>query len=204
MGEFLFFSVRAIGLTACFVQLLKDDLPWSRDAIHVSARKQSKWWFAKRFLHPDVVEPYDFVFLWDEDIDVETDSFDANEYLRIARANKLHISQPSLVSGRGAWPITSRVEGSEMHRRGVDWNGAPCPDAHGNPRDVPPCAAYVEIMVPGKCLLIIVLATRMTPCFVNSVQQTGVAVRPRHDPERSDARVGFGPDLAPVRGGPGR
>ena len=147
MGEFLFISVRAIGLTACFVQLLKDDLPWSRDAIHVSARKQSKWWFAKRFLHPDVVEPYDFVFLWDEDIDVETDSFDANEYLRIARVNKLHISQPSLVSGRGAWPITSRVEGSEMHRRGVDWNGAPCPDAQGNPRDVPPCAAYVEIMV---------------------------------------------------------
>ena len=125
-----------------------DDLPWSEDAIHVSAKKQSKWWFAKRFLHPDVVEPYDFVFLWDEDIDVVTDGFDASEYLRIARDNGLHISQPALVSGRGAWPITSAVEGVEMHRRGVDWNGAPCPDAQGNPRDVPPCAAYVEIMVP--------------------------------------------------------
>ena len=86
-----------------------DDLPWSEDAIHVSAKKQSKWWFAKRFLHPDVVEPYDFVFLWDEDIDVVTDGFDASEYLRIARDNGLHISQPALVSGRGAWPITSTV-----------------------------------------------------------------------------------------------
>ena len=57
---------------------------------------------------------------------------------------------------------------------------------------------------PVSAFFIIVLATRMTACFVNSVQQTGVAVRSRHDPERSDARVGFGPDLAPVRGGPGR
>lgn len=27
-------------------------------------------WFAKRFLHPDFVEPYDFIFIWDEDLDL--------------------------------------------------------------------------------------------------------------------------------------
>lgn len=28
-------------------------------------------WFAKRFLHPDVVSIYDYIFLWDEDLGVE-------------------------------------------------------------------------------------------------------------------------------------
>jgi len=28
-------------------------------------------WFAKRFLHPDVMAIYDFIFLWDEDLGVE-------------------------------------------------------------------------------------------------------------------------------------
>ena len=131
-------------------------LPWSERAVHVSAWKQTKWWFAKRFLHPDVVAPYDRVFLWDEDIDVETDGFDPREYVRIARVNGLEISQPALVAGKGAWPVTRRVtvhgaDGDvvpEMHRLGKDWRGQPCLDADGKPRLKPPCAAYVEIMVP--------------------------------------------------------
>lgn len=28
-------------------------------------------WFAKRFLHPDIVEEYNYVFLWDEDLGVD-------------------------------------------------------------------------------------------------------------------------------------
>jgi len=28
-------------------------------------------WFAKRFLHPDVVAPYEYIFVWDEDLGVE-------------------------------------------------------------------------------------------------------------------------------------
>ncbi|MED6152428.1 hypothetical protein PIB30_117279 [Stylosanthes scabra] len=31
------------------------NLAWSNRAIHVSAINQTKWWFAKRFLHPDIV-----------------------------------------------------------------------------------------------------------------------------------------------------
>ncbi|MCD9640805.1 hypothetical protein HAX54_026454 [Datura stramonium] len=34
-------------------------------------RKRSKWWYAKRFLHPDVVAAYDYIFIWDEDLGVE-------------------------------------------------------------------------------------------------------------------------------------
>lgn len=34
-------------------------------------------WYAKRFLHPDIVAPYDYVFIWDEDLGLE--NFDAEE-----------------------------------------------------------------------------------------------------------------------------
>ncbi|KAL0377379.1 UNVERIFIED_CONTAM: hypothetical protein Sradi_3043400 [Sesamum radiatum] len=48
-----------------------------QNAIHVSVRKQTKWWYAKRFLHPDIVAPYDYIFIWDEDLGVE--NFDPEE-----------------------------------------------------------------------------------------------------------------------------
>lgn len=28
-------------------------------------------WFAKRFLHPDIVAEYAYIFLWDEDLGIE-------------------------------------------------------------------------------------------------------------------------------------
>lgn len=34
-------------------------------------------WYAKRFLHPDIVAPYEYIFIWDEDLGVE--HFDAEE-----------------------------------------------------------------------------------------------------------------------------
>lgn len=36
-----------------------------------------KRWYAKRFLHPDIVASYDYIFIWDEDLGVE--HFDAEE-----------------------------------------------------------------------------------------------------------------------------
>ncbi|KAF9618301.1 hypothetical protein IFM89_000936 [Coptis chinensis] len=47
------------------------DLEWSNKAIHIVAHNQTKWWFAKRFLHPGVVSIYDYIFIWDEDLGVE-------------------------------------------------------------------------------------------------------------------------------------
>lgn len=54
-----------------------NEFHWSNKAIHISARKQTKWWYAKRFLHPDVVAPYDYIFIWDEDLGM--DHFNAEE-----------------------------------------------------------------------------------------------------------------------------
>lgn len=34
-------------------------------------------WFAKRFLHPDIVAAYNYIFLWDEDLGV--DNFNPNK-----------------------------------------------------------------------------------------------------------------------------
>ncbi|XP_057764526.1 uncharacterized protein LOC130985528 isoform X9 [Salvia miltiorrhiza] len=47
------------------------DLRWSKQATHIVALNQTKWWFAKRFLHPAIVSIYDYIFLWDEDLGVK-------------------------------------------------------------------------------------------------------------------------------------
>lgn len=36
-------------------------------------------WYAKRFLHPDLVEPYEYIFIWDEDLGLE--HFDPTKYV---------------------------------------------------------------------------------------------------------------------------
>ncbi|KAK1360262.1 hypothetical protein POM88_044736 [Heracleum sosnowskyi] len=74
---------------------------WPRRAIHISSEKQTKWWYAKRFLHPHIVAGYEYMFIWDEDIGVE--NFNADEEAK----------------------------------------GQECPYPHS-----PPCAGFVEIMVP--------------------------------------------------------
>uniref|UniRef100_A0A0R0H2W7 CFA20 domain-containing protein n=1 Tax=Glycine max TaxID=3847 RepID=A0A0R0H2W7_SOYBN len=40
-------------------------------------------WFAKRFLHPDIVSIYDYIFLWDEDLGVEHFSPSSSKPLQI-------------------------------------------------------------------------------------------------------------------------
>ncbi|KAK4762332.1 hypothetical protein SAY86_008100 [Trapa natans] len=121
-----------------------DEYGWSRKAIHVSVPKQTKWWYAKRFLHPDIVAPYDYIFIWDEDLGVE--NFNAEEYIKQVRKHGLEISQPALdPSSRGlTWRITRRRDGQEIHRE-TDEN--PIPTWCHGPRE-PPCAGFVEIMAP--------------------------------------------------------
>jgi hypothetical protein len=71
------------------------DLEWSARVVHVAAPGQTKLWFAKRFLHPDVVAEYEYVFLWDEDIEVDG-TFDPVRYLAVVRRAGLEVSQPAL------------------------------------------------------------------------------------------------------------
>ncbi|XP_042512025.1 uncharacterized protein LOC122087100 [Macadamia integrifolia] len=118
-----------------------DQFEWSKRAIHVSARRQTKWWYAKRFLHPDVVAAYDYIFIWDEDLGVE--HFNAENYLKLVKKHGLEISQPGLEPNNGlTWQMTKRRGDSEVHKETLEKPGW-CSDPH-----LPPCAAFVEIMAP--------------------------------------------------------
>ncbi|BFI22654.1 hypothetical protein MPTK1_8g14523 [Marchantia polymorpha subsp. ruderalis] len=112
------------------------DMEWSPQAIHVMAANQTKWWYAKRFLHPDIVARYNYIFLWDEDLGVEV--FHADRYLNIMEDEGLEISQPALASSSSEVHhiLTVRQPTERVHRRlitGTGWNscnanstGPPC------------------------------------------------------------------------------
>jgi Protein of unknown function (DUF707) len=44
-------------------------------------------WYAKRFLHPDIVAAYEYIFIWDEDLGVE--HFNAEEYVHLIKKRPL-------------------------------------------------------------------------------------------------------------------
>uniref|UniRef100_A0A7N2KN51 Storage protein n=1 Tax=Quercus lobata TaxID=97700 RepID=A0A7N2KN51_QUELO len=118
-----------------------DQFEWSKRAIHISVRKQTKWWYAKRFLHPNVVSAFEYIFIWDEDLGVE--HFNGDKYIELVKKHGLEISQPGLEPNNGlTWEMTKRRGDREVH---MDTEEKPgwCNDPH-----LPPCAAFVEIMAP--------------------------------------------------------
>ncbi|KAL5854205.1 hypothetical protein ACOSQ4_004007 [Xanthoceras sorbifolium] len=120
-------------------------LAWADRAIHVSAANQTKWWFAKRFLHPDIVAEYNYIFLWDEDIGVE--HFNPRRYLSIVKEEGLEISQPALDPTKSEihHQITARSRKSRVHRRMYKFKGSGRCDDHST---APPCIGWVEMMAP--------------------------------------------------------
>ncbi|XP_058083466.1 uncharacterized protein LOC131231194 isoform X2 [Magnolia sinica] len=121
------------------------DFHWSNKALHIVARNQTKWWFAKRFLHPDVVSTYDYIFIWDEDLGVE--NFHPGRYLKIMQSEGLEISQPALDpnSSEIHHSITLRKKRRKVHRRIYDKRGSVrCSEASQEP----PCTGWVEGMAP--------------------------------------------------------
>ncbi|XP_021740491.1 uncharacterized protein LOC110706831 isoform X2 [Chenopodium quinoa] len=121
------------------------DLDWSNKAIHVAAQNQTKWWFAKRFLHPDIVSIYDYIFLWDEDLGVR--HFHPGRYLNIVKAERFEISQPALDpnSTEIHHRITIRKKTKRFHRRIYDYRGfTKCTSSSMGP----PCTGWVEGMAP--------------------------------------------------------
>ncbi|XP_019418895.1 PREDICTED: uncharacterized protein LOC109329636 isoform X2 [Lupinus angustifolius] len=122
-----------------------ENLAWSSKAIHIVAQNQTKWWFAKRFLHPDIVSVYDYIFLWDEDLGVE--HFSPSRYVRIVKEEGLEISQPALDpnSTEIHHRITIRARTKKFHRRVYERRGSTkCSDAS----EGPPCTGFVEGMAP--------------------------------------------------------
>ncbi|GKD56843.1 hypothetical protein Tco_1290230, partial [Tanacetum coccineum] len=91
-----------------------DQYEWSKQAIHVSVTRQTKWWYAKRFMHPDIVAAYDYIFIWDEDLGVE--HFNGDAYIQLVKKHGLEISQPGLErNNRTTWEMTKRRDDKEFH-----------------------------------------------------------------------------------------
>uniref|UniRef100_A0A5B7B5U6 Lysine ketoglutarate reductase trans-splicing related 1 n=1 Tax=Davidia involucrata TaxID=16924 RepID=A0A5B7B5U6_DAVIN len=122
------------------------DLEWSDLVIHVSAVNQTKWWFAKRFLHPDIVAEYSYIFLWDEDLGVE--NFNPERYISIVKDEGLEISQPALDVAKSEvhHQITARGRRSNVHRRTYK-SGDHGIECDGN-STTPPCTGWIEVMAP--------------------------------------------------------
>lgn len=122
------------------------DIEWNNHVVHVSAINQTKWWFAKRFLHPAIVAEYDYVFLWDEDLGV--DDFHPQRYLEIVQEEGLEISQPALDPKKSDLhhQITTQSQKTKVHRRIYKpGTGAERCDENSS---APPCTGWIEVMAP--------------------------------------------------------
>ncbi|CAM6016213.1 unnamed protein product [Sphagnum balticum] len=121
-----------------------NDLPWYNQSIHIVALRQTKWWYAKRFMHPDIVEQYNYIFLWDEDLGVE--NFNASRYVQIMQEDGMEISQPALDPASNIHHgITIRKLDSRSHKRFFKTQGT---TGCTKERDGPPCTGWVEVMAP--------------------------------------------------------
>ncbi|KAF4383194.1 hypothetical protein F8388_009225 [Cannabis sativa] len=122
---------------------------WCDQAIHVSALHQTKClilWFAKRFMHPDILSDYAYIFLWDEDLGVK--HFNVKRYLSIVREEGLEISQPALDPTKSTeihHQITERVKEQRVHRKVYKTIGQWKCDENSTK---PPCTGWVEMMAP--------------------------------------------------------
>ncbi|CAO2818964.1 unnamed protein product [Amaranthus hypochondriacus] len=123
-----------------------NDFKWSPHALHIVAAHQTKWWFAKRFLHPDIISQYSYIFLWDEDLGVG--NFNVQRYLSVIKKERLQISQPALDPEKSEvhHKLTARQKGALVHRRvnKVLPGGRKCNENSTEP----PCTGWVEMMAP--------------------------------------------------------
>jgi hypothetical protein len=95
-------------------------------------------------MHPDIVEQYNYIFLWDEDLGVE--NFNASRYVQIMQEDGMEISQPALDPASTIHHgITVRKLDSRSHKRFFKTRGT---TGCTKERDGPPCTGWVEIMAP--------------------------------------------------------
>ncbi len=76
--------------------------------------KGLRWYFLKKYVTPAVCAPYDYIFLWPDDIDVR--GFDPVAFVETMRTNNLELAQPALTEDSFfSWDITRQ---SAKHKIG--------------------------------------------------------------------------------------
>ncbi|KAL7746573.1 hypothetical protein RI367_008100 [Sorochytrium milnesiophthora] len=94
------------------------DVPGYEKYTSVRVLRQTKFWFAKRFLSPSVVENYDYIFLWDDDVGLP-DGWDPAQFADILKRYNIHFAQPALLSGLRdnlQYPLVRHHNGTRIGR----------------------------------------------------------------------------------------
>lgn len=87
--------------------------------------KGFKYYFFKKYITPSYCAQYDYIFLWDDDIDIE--NFSPSNFIDIMKRNNLQIAQPALTSeSYYAVPLTLKNEKYNIGRY-VDYVEVMCP-----------------------------------------------------------------------------
>jgi len=73
--------------------------PWFDQVFFVSYPGQMKWWYMKRFLTPIAMKHYEYIFILDDDVELDPKIFKPLEYIELLRKFNIHLSQPSHVPG---------------------------------------------------------------------------------------------------------
>lgn len=76
------------------------DFSWAAvhpNVILVSVRGQMRFWYLKRFVHPDMVPRlvYDYVVVLDEDVVLTPDTFDMRHFLQLLGDHRVDLAQPA-------------------------------------------------------------------------------------------------------------
>lgn len=77
-----------------FLFVVWDGSPLQLGSATVLHQKGAKWRHARNHLSAEKVDAYDFIFVWDDDIDVT--HFSLSKFLEIMTKNRLDIAQPAL------------------------------------------------------------------------------------------------------------
>ena len=70
--------------------------------------KGLKWYFMKKYLTPAQCEAFDYIFVWDDDLDIG--AFSYKRFIQIMEANDLDVAQPALAGDNWAHRITCQRE----------------------------------------------------------------------------------------------
>jgi hypothetical protein len=75
------------------------DIPHYSEYVTVRALGQTKFWFAKRFLIPELLSNYEYLFLWDDDVSMDSMMWDPLQFIQTMRDYNIDLAQPALSAG---------------------------------------------------------------------------------------------------------
>eukprot|EP01112_Ceratiomyxa_fruticulosa_P013652 TRINITY_DN384_c1_g2_i1.p1 TRINITY_DN384_c1_g2~~TRINITY_DN384_c1_g2_i1.p1 ORF type:complete len:430 (-),score=58.77 TRINITY_DN384_c1_g2_i1:47-1336(-) len=93
------------------------EFSWYDKVIWIRASRQVKFWYIQRFITPELVRQYEFLWIIDDDVGVE--QIDPLDYERIMRKYDLQYSQPANLQGpdlKVSHAITIQVPGNHIGR----------------------------------------------------------------------------------------